>query len=474
MKINKLLRKARLKKVLINHEVGHLTDDSRDCCDGAVYVAVCGERSNGANFIHEAILNGARTVVTAQRCIEEKNINYVYVEDARKALSELARVYYKNVSSKLKLIGVIGTNGKTTTSTIAYEFFEFLHKPSMLIGSNGIFFKGYEARIDNTTPHILTIYRYLALAKKKRIKYVFMEVSSISVDQLRVNGLEFYTLIFTNFSEDHLDYHHSMDKYFGCKLIPFAQLKRTKYAILNSDDPSSKTIRKFCQSNIVDYGYKNDARYQANKPCVSKDGIQFFFKNIYFKSSLLGEFNLYNTLTVLPLCDILHIPYLYYASFLGQYKEVAGRMNLITFKGKSIIIDYAHTEVAVENAVKEVISLKPKKLFIVVGCGGNREKEKRIAIGKFLDSVDAQVILTTDNPRFEDPKDIVQDIETYMEGPHEVILNRKDAILTVLEELKEGDYALILGKGCENYMDIKGVKYPYSDMEVIHGWIRSH
>lgn len=473
MKVNTLLRKARLSLGKMNHEVYKLVCDSRLCVENSVFVAIDGNHVNANLFIEDAIAHGARTIISQNCERKHTNINYILVENPRKILAVLAKIYYKDVSKKLTLIGVIGTNGKTTTSTIGYSFFNSIGKKSMLIGTNGVYFTGYEAKLSNTTPDILTLYQYLSLAKKKRISTVFMEISSISVDQYRVYGIEFKCLIFTNFSQDHLDYHKTLEQYLFCKMIPFIKLPSSAYAIMNIDDEASKTILQFSDAKILTYGCKKDADLLGTLNVANAEGISFYAKDILFKSKLIGEFNMMNCLAILALCDIFHIPYICFKSFLSTYESVLGRMNMISFQEKYILIDYAHTFVATKKVVEEALRLCKGKLTIVLGCGGNREKEKRSMIGGFLNDISARIILTTDNPRFENPLAIIEDIKSAMTKDVEVIPNRKLAIETALRGLSKNDYLLVLGKGCENYMDIRGVKYPYSDLEVIHDWVRS-
>ncbi len=474
MKVNTLLQNAGLPKGKINHDVYKLCQDSRQCIENSVFVAIDGNHVNAKIFIQDAIHNGAKTIIVDSYEEKQEGINYIMVEDTRKVLSLLAKIFYKDVSKKICLIGVIGTNGKTTTSSIGYSFFNSIQRRSMLIGSNGVFFTGYEARIYNTTPDILTIYQYLSLAKRKHISYVFMEISSIAVDQYRVYGLTFHTLIFTNFSQDHLDYHKTMEKYLYCKLIPFIKLKRNAYAVLNMDDKAYKTISKYCDAKIVTYGCVNKGDFLATLNTITEQGISFYARDILFQSKLLGEFNVYNALAILSLCDIFKIPVESFKEFLSHFESVSGRMNHISFQNKHVIIDYAHTYQATKRVIEEGLKLCKGKLHIVLGCGGNREKEKRFMIGSLLNEISAQIILTTDNPRFEDPNAILQDIQANLTKEVLVIPDRRKAIEVALKNLSTNDYLLVLGKGCENYMDIRGVKYPYSDMEVIHDWIQLH
>lgn len=475
MKINTLLKQAGLEPVLHNHKISKLTSDSRHCVYNAIFVAVRGSRTNGEEYIEEAILNGAKTIVTnALVSYQFKDVNYIYVENPAKTLGKLAQFFYYNVSKKIHLIGVTGTNGKTSTSTIAYKFFNSIGKKSMVIGSNGVYFDGYATSTNNTTPDILSIYQFLNLAQNNHIQYVFMEISSISVDQFRIAGLNFECIIFTNFSQDHLDYHQNLDEYLFCKMIPFIKLKKNAYAIVNKDDEAYSKIVKYCDANIISYGFKEACDFYATVNEVNEHGCSFYVKNGLYKSKLLGEFNLYNLLSVLTLCDIYDIPYWEYGSFLTTLEPIDGRMNQIILEDKTIIIDYAHTFKATKLVIENALRLCKGKVVVVLGCGGNREKEKRGMIGELLGTLPIQVILTTDNPRYEDPKQIVSDIKEKLEKECLVILNRKEAVTYALDHLKSNDYLLILGKGSEPYMDIAGVKYPYSDYEVIEEWQRSN
>lgn len=471
MKVNTLLKKAGLEGVPYNHDVYKLTCDSRLCIENSVFVAIHGNHKNGEQFIADAISKGAKTIITQKTTVKYPNINYVFVENERKILAILAKVYYHQVSKCLKLIGVIGTNGKTTTATIGSCFFNYLGKNSMLIGTNGVFFKDYEASIENTTPDILTLYQYFSLAAKKHIHYVFMEISSIAVDQYRVYGLDFDCLIFTNFSQDHLDYHKTLEHYLYCKTIPFMKLKKSGTAIINKDDPCASKICKYCDAHIITYGFQADCDFLGTMNQTTENGISFYAKNLLFKSKMIGEFNLYNALSILCLCDVFHLSYLDYVGFLGQFIPVPGRMNKISFNDKTILIDYAHTYSATKKVIEEAFHLCRGDLHILLGCGGNREKEKRGMIGTYLDTISADIILTTDNPRFEEPMAIIEDIKRNMKKECKIILNRKDAIEEALKSLKPKDYLLVLGKGCEKYMDIRGTKIPYSDLDVIDSFI---
>ncbi len=474
MRVNRLLAYAGLKEAGVNHPVHLIADDSRICCCNCIYVCCSKDESDQKKYVEEAILNGARTIVSAAFFLPRSGINFYQVEQPTRILAKLLRRYYGPIVKRIHLIGVIGTNGKTTTSTLGYEFFRFIGKKAMLIGSNGIYFGKEYRKTENTTPSLATIYRFLVTAAKNGIRFVFMEVSSIAVEQLRVFLLPFDCLIFTNFSEDHLDYHKTMEQYLFCKLMPFLSLCEKANAVVNADDPISRIILKYTPSFCYTIGLNGKTDYTVSNLKSDWEGLTFTYRHEEYHSCLMGRFNIYNLLSILPLCEIYGVDEKRYFDFLNQYQKVSGRMNKIKWQEKCILLDYAHTEQAVQQVVKEAQSQCRGRLYLVLGCGGNREKEKRYHIGRYLNSVDADIILTTDNPRYEDPLDIVKDIQKEMVKDTEVILDRKTAIETVLSRLKPNDWVLILGKGAEKTMEIRGIKYPFNDEEVIYEWICKH
>ena len=464
MDLNYILKKLNINKVINNHKVTGLFIDSRSCINNSIFFLY----DSNKEYLKEAIFKGAKTIISDYLCFTNDNINYIKVSDVKKTMAEIAKIYYKDVSSILNLIGFTGTNGKTSCSTIAYSFFNYIGYKSMLIGSNGIFYLDKKVTINNTTPDILTIYKYLNIAYKLGIRYVFMEVSSIGIDQLRIHDLNFKVLLLTNLKQDHLDYHKSLDNYYNCKLIPFLSLNKDSYAVINVDDENSNRFIKHIKSNILTYGINNNSNMYGKVLEIKEEGSKFIINSFPFKTNLLGKFNIYNLLCVSSLLEIFKLSYLDYSYFLKDYKCIDGRMNKYVFDSKNIIIDYAHTYSAVKEVIEYVKEISKNDLYIIIGCGGNREKEKRYMIGKLLNDISANIILTTDNPRYEEPIDIINDIKEYINKDIDIIINRKEAIIQTLKKLKENDYLLIIGKGSEPYMDIKGIKYNYSDLGVIN------
>lgn len=469
MKINYILNKLKIKPAIINHNVAGLFFNSKDCIQDSVFFLM----ENNKKYLTDAINNGATTIITDNECYTDNLINYIKVLNVKKTMCDFARVYYKDISKKMKLIGFIGTNAKTTCSTIGYKFFNYINYPSMLIGSNGINWNNNHIPTNNTTPDILTIYKYLDIGYKEGIKYVFMELSSIGISELRIEGLIFDTLVLTNLKQDHLDYHKTLDNYYHTKSIPFIRLNNTKYAVINIDDSNYKEFIKYLNCNVITYGINNnDSSIKGNVLRIDSNGSLFTVNSFPFRTKLLGEFNIYNCLTIISLLSIYNLSYLDFSIFIKSMEVINGRMNKYCYNDINIIIDYAHTYSAVKEAISFVRNIAKKDLYVIVGCGGNREKEKRYMIGTLLNELDINIVLTTDNPRFEEPIDIINDIKKNITHEIDCFIDRKEAITKTLEKMKSGDYLLILGKGNESYMEIAGIKYPYNDLDIINGYFK--
>ncbi len=468
MNLNELLSLLGLNKTFYNHKIKKIAFDYNKCINNSIYYSL----NDNLNDIKKAINNGAKTIFCSKIIELDCSVNVIIVENIRKILALSAKYFYNNISKKLKIIGVIGTNGKTSTSTIGYDFFNYINYKSMLIGSNGIFYEDKHINIKNTTPDIITIYDNLVLAFKKKIKYIFIEISSIAIDQFRTYGLELSVLIFTNFSQDHLDYHKNIYNYLYTKLIPFIKMNKNSYVIINNDDETNEFFKKYCDSKIISYSENNKSDIKGYRVYNVNKYATFYYNNILFKNNLIGSFNILNCLSIIALMKIFKISLFKFKDFLIDYKGINGRMNQIEYKCRYIIIDYAHTFSATKTVIEEFLKVCKNNLYIVIGCGGNREKEKRFMIGSYLNNISANITLTVDNPRFEDPIDIINDIKKNIDKNIEIILDRKTAIIYNLNKLKPNDYLLILGKGAEEYIEIKNVRYQYSDKEVVYDWIK--
>ncbi|MBE6137238.1 MAG: UDP-N-acetylmuramoyl-L-alanyl-D-glutamate--2,6-diaminopimelate ligase [Erysipelotrichaceae bacterium] len=468
MKVNKLCRRLGLPLAIFNHDIFQITDDSRSCIENSIFFAISGSRIDGHDLIDKAIDNGAATIFLEHKVKERLGVNYIYCHSTKRYLAIALKEYHKYATKRLKIIGVIGTNGKTTTSTLIYNYLQFINLNSMLIGSNGCYAKDFYHQHENTTPKATELYSYFEYARNHKIKYIVMEISSIAVSELRVLGIDFNTIIYTNFSEDHLDYHKTMDRYLFAKLIPFYKLQENKNVIVNLDDKFSEYVIKHSTANIIGYSIRNESKYKVSNLIHNEYGMEMDINNIHVRSNLLGRFNAYNILPLFSLCEALSISSTCIPEFLNQFKQVDGRMNVFELNGRNVIIDYAHTEEAIKSVIKVVKELAKGDIYIVLGCGGNREREKRTKIGKLLDNEKCINIITSDNSRFENPEDIINEILLGFSQRPIVIIDRKEAIMYALNKSKENDYILILGKGVENYLDINGKKEPYSDLDVIN------
>lgn len=468
MKINKLLKLAGYDEVCFNHEVSMITSDSRSCKLNSVFIAIKGNNNDGNDYILEALTKGARTIISNNKT--NLGINNIIVDNPKKALADLLYLFNKNKYKRLKKIGVIGTNGKTSTSTILNGFLNTISK-SMLIGSNGCFYLDKFIKHDNTTPNINTIYNYFDIAIKNKIKYIVMEISSIAVIENRVHNIDFDYLIFTNFSLDHLDYHQSLDEYFRAKSILFYSLKRKAYAIINKDDSKYEKITNNIRCKTKEFSLYKSSKYQITDIDTIGDMIEFKCLNRVFRTNLIGEFNLYNLLPTIVMADILKLSFDLLFKYLYQVPVIAGRVNIYEHKNRKIIIDYAHTPKALEEIIKLGINISKGDTIVVVGCGGDRDKSKRSVVGEILSSYNVIPIITSDNPRGENPYDIINDITKNISKEYVAIEDRKEAINHALRTSHEGDAILILGKGEEEFTIIGDEKIYGSDSEILKEYI---
>ena len=481
MDIKTLLKRVNNNKIIVfNHKINKLSDDSRniDCND--VFFAIKGVNYNGLDFIDDAIKNGAKTIIYEEEFTKEfHNINYVKVDDVKRFLALCCKFFYKDITKKVKMIGVTGTNGKTTISTVLMDFLSYSGEDSLLIGSNGIFYKDEHFHIDNTTPGILKIYDTIKSCLKKGLKYVVMEVSSIAIREARVSYFDFDILIFTNLTHDHLDYHKNITdyKYSKAALLWKMKLDKNKVVILNTDDENYRFYLSLTSSNVITYGIKNEALFVAENIVKSLHESQFIVKvknNKYIvKSSLIGGFNIYNILAVISAISFLNLSISSFVDFLRIYIPVSGRMNQIKYKNRLIIIDFAHTPDGVLKVLTNIKELSSYKLSVVIGCGGSRDTLKRKTIGDIALKYADRVIFTADNPRDENPLNIINDmIKDTIENNYEIILDRKKAINHTLDTSNPYEVIAILGKGNERSQIINGIMHPFSDKETVYNWIK--
>ena len=437
--------------------------DSRKVKKGDTFIAIRGINNDGHKYVNDAIKNGATTVIVEEG---EYSVNTIIVNDTKKYLEEYLENNYYDKIKKLKLIGMTGTNGKTTTCYLIYQALNKVGIKCAYIGTLG-FYIDREKKLNNTTPNLYDIYNMLLECVSKDYENVVMEVSSQGLSMGRVNTILFDYVIFSNLTQDHLDYHKTMDSYILEKQKLF-NMNRDSIAIINNDD-KYKNYFLLDNKNIT-YG-KNNSDYNISGIESSLNGTKFYLNDEEYITRLIGEYNIYNLTIVIILLKCLYIENI--SNIIKGLNPPNGRMDIIKYNDNNIIVDYAHTPDAVLKIIKEVSKIKHNKIITIIGCGGNRDKTKRTIMGKISTDNSDFVIFTSDNPRFENPKKILQDITCKLDKKnYKIISKRKKAIKNGIQMLSKNDILLVLGKGHEDYQIIKDKKYPFSDKEVILKYIR--
>lgn len=484
MYLKDILKKAFLKyeNNLINHHVNSLKDDSRNVKENDIFFAITGSSDDGKKYINDAIKKGAKTIIYEGEIDKSVDkVNYIKVINIKRSLALFAKIFYKDITKKIKLIGITGTNGKTTISTLLFDYLSYSGYDCLLIGTNGIFYKDEHYHSPNTTPNILKTYDLLKEAIKSGCQYMIMEVSSIGIRECRVLYFDFDIIVFTNLNHDHMDYHKNMTdyKYTKAHLLWDMPSKKNKAVILNVDDENFSFLSSLVKSNIITYAINKEATFKATEVVKNLYETKFnvTVKNINYpvRTSLVGGFNIYNILALFAVIDFLQEDINSFVEFLRIYVSVNGRMNKIFYKNKTIIIDFAHTPNSVTNVLSSIREFTNNKITVVIGCGGNRDISKRSLIAEIAVKYADKIIFTTDNPRDEDPKKIINDMVKNLKfGDYMIILNRKEAIHYALNHNKKDEVITILGKGSEREQIINGIRYPFSDKEVVYNWIKKN
>jgi UDP-N-acetylmuramoyl-L-alanyl-D-glutamate--2,6-diaminopimelate ligase len=459
----------------MNVEVNGLHFDSRKVQPGSLFAAVKGTLSDGHAFITKATDMGASVVVCEKLpdTINEKVV-YVTVKDSAQALGIMAANFFGNPSEKLKLTGVTGTNGKTTTGTLLYQLFTKLGYVVGLIST-------VENRIANqvipsthTTPDPVQLNELLKRMVESGCSHVFMEVSSHAIDQERIAGLKFVGAIFTNITHDHLDYHKTFENYIKAKKKYFDELSADAFALVNADDKRGMVMLQNTKATKYTFGLKKMVDFKGKIMTNSIEGLELEIggKNVWFK--MIGDFNAYNLLGVFGAAVLLGEEADEVLVQLSSLKGAPGRFELVRPGSKIIaIVDYAHTPDALQNVLETIAQFRTgnEQVITVVGCGGNRDKTKRPLMASIACRLSDKVVLTSDNPRDEEPMDIIREMQTGV-TPTEarktlVIADREEAIKTACMMAKEKDIVLVAGKGHEDYQEIRGVKLPFDDRKVV-------
>ncbi len=455
--------------------VNKIEFDSRKIQENDVFVAIRGSVSNGHDFIEKAINLGAIAVV----CdffpeVIVTGITYVQVKDTNAALAFMAANYYDNPSSKLQLVGITGTNGKTTIASLLYQLFKKAGYKVGLLSTVKIMVDDVEHKATHTTPDSLIINYYLNEMIEKGVDYCFMEVSSHGIHQKRTEGLQFAGGVFTNLSHDHLDYHATFSEYRNVKKSFFDQLPKTAFALTNVDDKNGLVMLQNSLARKLTYALKTYAIYKAQILENQLSGLLLKINENEVWVRLIGTFNAYNLLAIYGTAVELGLESLEVLRLLSELESVSGRFQFIVSDEKiTAIVDYAHTPDALENVLNTIndIRTKNEQLITIVGCGGDRDKAKRPLMANIATALSDKVIITSDNPRTEDPKAIIAEMEAGVEPQNYKkslsIEDRKQAIKTACQLANANDIILIAGKGHETYQEINGVKHDFDDMKIV-------
>lgn len=452
-------------------EIGSIEFDSRAVSSGAAFVAVRGEVSDGHLYIYKAIENGARAVI-CQQLPEEINeaVTYVLTKDSHSALGKIASTFYGNPSRKLKLVGITGTNGKTTTATLLYDIFKKAGYKVGLISTVIYQIDDREVSSTHTTPDAIRLNKMMAEMVECGCEYCFMEVSSHSLVQRRTEGLTFAGAAFTNITLDHLDYHKTFAEYIRAKKMLFDSLDSAAFAITNKDDRNGMVMLQNCAARKLTYALRGLADYKCKIIEEHFDGMLLQINGNEIWVRFIGGFNAYNLTLVFGIASQLGIAQEELLQIMSTLHSVRGRFEHVTAENGVIgIVDYAHTPDALQNVIDTINDLRDskQKLYVVVGCGGDRDRSKRPIMASIAVKGGDMAILTSDNPRSEDPQAILDEMKTGLtpNSDYITICDRREAIRTALKLAKPNDIVLIAGKGHETYQEIKGVRNHFDDLE---------
>lgn len=458
----------------LDKDITKIVYDSRQIEAGSLFVCIEGFKVDGHSFINKAIQNGATAIVIEKNINEYvEGITYIKVADSRESMAYLSAVFFDYPLERLDLIGVTGTNGKTTTTYLIKNMMDNIGIGIGLIGTIKNIIGKKILPATRTTPESLDLYSLYKKMGDADLSQVVMEVSSHALDLKRVIGMEFKIAVFTNITQDHLDYHKSIDDYLKAKCKLFEQIKADGYAVINIDDPESDQVIKASRGEVITYAIERKADLRAVDIKLSSQGVSFLVNgvmNFSINMKLTGLFNVYNTLSAIGCGYALGLSEDEIKQGLEKVDGVAGRFELVD-EGQefSVIVDYAHTPDGMKNVLKTALEFVKGQIIVVFGCGGDRDKGKRPKMGIMAVKYSHYVVLTSDNPRSEEPMDIITDIENGIKDspiPYKVISDRKEAILYAIDKAKRDDMVIIFGKGHETYQIFKDRTISFDDREV--------
>lgn len=476
-----ILLKDILYKVTLDRVVGNTTVavhdvefDSRKVSLNDVFVALKGTISDGHQFIKKAVDQGALAIICETLPdIIVNGITYVQVPDTHRALAIMAANYYGNPSEELKLVGVTGTNGKTTVATLLYQLFKKTGMEAGLLSTVKILVGNVEYKATHTTPDSLAINKYLREMVDTGVKYCFMEVSSHGIHQQRTEALQFVGGIFTNLSQDHLDYHKSFAEYRDVKKSFFDHLPNSAFALVNVDDKNGLVMLQNTKARKYTYALKTHADFKAQVLENQFTGQLLRINNQELWVRLIGGFNAYNLLAIYATAELMGMETLDILQKMSILENVKGRFQYFISKNKiTVIVDYAHTPDALKNVLETINSIRTgnEEVITVVGCGGDRDIQKRPEMARIAASLSTKVVFTSDNPRTEEPEKIIEQMEKGVPAEYYKktisITNRKEAIKAACQMAQESDIILIAGKGHETYQEINGKRFDFDDFKI--------
>ncbi len=475
-KIATLLEKIKVKSIIgdIEQEVQGIDSDSRNIKSGYMFIAVKGTVVDGHKFIDKAIEQGAIAIVCEDIPeIQKQGVTYIVTPDTQLALGQLASAWFNYPSEKLRLVGVTGTNGKTTIATLLYKMFKMFGEKVGLLSTVCNYIDDKPVPSTHTTPDPLSLNKLLSEMVEQGCTYAFMEVSSHSADQKRIGGLDFDGGIFTNLTRDHMDYHKTVDAYLKAKKSFFDSLSKKAFALTNADDKNGAVMLQNCKAKQSAYSLQSMAEFKGKIIESRIDGTTLLINNREVETLFVGKFNAYNLLAVYGAACLLGKEPEDVLTIISALIPVSGRFQTLSKNRITAIVDYAHTPDAITNVLQSITEVIRGKgeIISVIGAGGNRDKGKRPIMAQEAAKLSNQLILTSDNPRDEEPEQIIAEMKEGLSATQLkkclAITDRREAIRLAIRLAKPGDVVLVAGKGHEDYQEIKGVKYHFDDREEI-------
>lgn len=478
MKLSKLLEGiVECNSSISDVEIKDIKIDSRKVENGDMFIALKGVKNDGGLFVEDALSRGAKIVVGEENRDEN---NYIKVDDARKFYALVCKNFWERACEKLHVIGVTGTNGKTTTTNIIYQILQNSCKKTGIIGTFGAKWGEKEEFYETgmTTPDPYLLHQIFFKMRKDGCEYVVMEVSAHALALEKIAGINFDVGGLTNITEDHLDFFGDMDNYARAKFAFFERFN-VKNKIVCGDDKRCFLYAQNSQNSVLKYGLKEFNDVRADKFQKDLLGSKFFYsagdESFDVETNLVGDYNIQNTLAAIWACRKIGVSKEKICEKLKNLKQIDGRFNVIKFGSGAVVIDYAHTPDGLENILKTIKNLSDKKLVVVFGCGGDRDRKKRPVMGEIAARYADEIVVTSDNPRTEKPEEIIDEIVVGIkEKSFTRIADRRKAIEYAIDNFNNGETIVIAGKGAENYQEINGVKYHFSDYEIVENFIKNN